>query len=72
MHSICHFPLLTCSSKDIDYMDQSRDFTFDPLLFPRDQVKQLSDDLTARGMHYMLIIDPASMKSFGHVDVMLT
>jgi alpha-glucosidase (family GH31 glycosyl hydrolase) len=44
---------------DIDYMQQSRDFTYNELLFPQARIKQLASDLANRTQNMVLTIDPA-------------
>ncbi|ORY01376.1 hypothetical protein K493DRAFT_209753 [Basidiobolus meristosporus CBS 931.73] len=44
---------------DIDYMDQYRDFTTDPVRYPTDVMRTFIDKLHSEGKHYVLIIDPA-------------
>lgn len=43
---------------DIDYMDQRRDFSWDPRNFPKDQMASFVDSLHAQDMRYVVIVDP--------------
>ncbi|KAI9284580.1 alpha glucosidase [Umbelopsis sp. AD052] len=44
---------------DIDYMDRTKDFTFDPINFPISKVKALTSKLHSRQQRYVVMIDPA-------------
>lgn len=44
---------------DIDYMDQYRDFTLDPVSFPRSGVKEFFDFLHGNNQHFVPIVDSA-------------
>ncbi|KAJ2642413.1 hypothetical protein IW137_002732, partial [Coemansia sp. RSA 1287] len=48
---------------DIEYMDKTRDFTFDAVNYPVSEMKKQLDALHARGQKMVLITDPAI-----HVD----
>ncbi|KAJ6261012.1 Alpha-glucosidase [Drechslerella dactyloides] len=51
-------PLETMWS-DIDYMDQYRDWTVDPKLYPQQEFKAWLDDLHKQNMHWIPIVDAA-------------
>ncbi|KAI8146374.1 alpha glucosidase [Fennellomyces sp. T-0311] len=42
---------------DIDYMDTFRDFTLDPIHFPEDRMKAMSDELHANKQRLVLMVD---------------
>lgn len=44
---------------DIDYMDQYRDFTVDPVSFPLSGVKEFFDYLHSKNQHFVPIVDAA-------------
>lgn len=44
---------------DIDYMDQYRDFTVDPVTFPLSGVKEFFDYLHSKNQHFVPIVDAA-------------
>ncbi|PVI03222.1 glycoside hydrolase family 31 protein [Periconia macrospinosa] len=44
---------------DIDYMDQYRDFTLDPVSFPPSGVKEFFDFLSSNNQHFVPIVDAA-------------
>ena len=44
---------------DIDYMDQYRDFTLDPVTFPLSGVKEFFDYIHSKNQHFVPIVDAA-------------
>ncbi|KAJ3444263.1 acid alpha glucosidase relate [Anaeramoeba flamelloides] len=44
---------------DIDYMDQYKDFTLDPVNYATDKVQTFVSKLHTNDMHYIMIVDPA-------------
>ncbi|KAI9319952.1 alpha glucosidase [Dichotomocladium elegans] len=44
---------------DIDYMDRRKDFTFDPIKFPEESMKALSDRMHANNQRMITMVDPA-------------
>ncbi|KAF9731133.1 hypothetical protein PMIN06_008583 [Paraphaeosphaeria minitans] len=44
---------------DIDYMDQYRDFTLDPVSFPPSGVKEFFDYIHSKNQHFVPIVDSA-------------
>jgi len=51
---------------DIDYMDHYKDFTFDPVKFPMNKMKQFTDMLRQNGQHYIVIVDPGIKTEKGY------
>ncbi|KAI8981496.1 alpha glucosidase [Pilobolus umbonatus] len=44
---------------DIDYMEQTKDFTVDNINFPLDRVISFGEQLHIDGQHYVMMVDPA-------------
>lgn len=44
---------------DLDYMDQKRDFTFDPESYPLEKFQGLLNKLHSNGQHYVPLVDAA-------------
>ena len=44
---------------DIDYMDQYRDFTVDPISFPKSGIKDFFDYIHSKNQHFVPIVDSA-------------
>ena len=51
---------------DIDYMDQFKDFTVDPVNFPATDMRSMISDLRSHHQHYVLILDPAIKAEKGY------
>ena len=47
-------------------MDQYDDFSWDPVNYPLNQVRQFTDQLHAKGMQYVVIVDPGIQNRTGY------
>lgn len=56
-YSAANIPLDTIWS-DIDYMDVYKDFTWDPVNYPLQQVQQFTTQLHQQNQQYVIILDP--------------
>lgn len=56
---------------DIDYMEQYKDWTFDPVNYPAAEVKKFVDDLHAKNQRNVLIVDPGikNLTGYKYYDV---
>ncbi|KAJ5925887.1 Glycoside hydrolase family 31 [Penicillium verhagenii] len=57
-YSRAHIPLETMWT-DIDYMDERRVFTLDPVRFPLEEMTELVNYLHKHDQHYIVMVDPA-------------
>ena len=51
---------------DIDHMDRWKDFTFDPVNYPLDEMQRFSADLIRRGQKWVPIVDPGIKIEHGY------
>lgn len=60
-----HIPLESITN-DIDYMDQKKLYTTDPVNYPLQKVKAFVDALHAKNMKYIVIVDPGVKEEKGY------
>lgn len=53
---------------DIDYMDDYKDWTWDPDNFPQSGMRDFVDSLHAQGQKYVVIVDPGIKNTAGYVS----
>lgn len=56
---LCIFYLVQTAWVDIDYMDETKDFTVDNVKFPQDRMISLGEQLHKDGQNYVVMVDPA-------------